>query len=81
MLKIWSYAFWGRPPAASASPGWRTAAAPASLLVMATVVLGLWGQPLLRFASDAADELTQPAPYIEAVLGRRRMAAGDGNER
>lgn len=76
MLKIWSYAFWGTSPAARAAGGWRTVAAPASLLVMATVVLGLWGQPFLRLAGDAADELIQPASYVEAVLGPRRIASG-----
>jgi len=69
MLKIWSYAFWGRPPTCSAGGGWRAAAAPAALLVAATVVLGLWGQPLLRLATDAANDVTNPTAYVEAVLG------------
>jgi len=69
MLKIWSYAFWGRPPTRSAGGGWRAAAAPAALLVAATVVLGLWGQPLLRLATDAANDVTNPTAYVEAVLG------------
>ena len=75
MLKIWSYAFWGRPATRDPDPRWRAAAAPISLLVAATIALGLWGQPLLRLADDAAGEITDPAPYIQAVLGQQTAAA------
>jgi multicomponent Na+:H+ antiporter subunit D len=75
MLKIWSYAFWGRPRRDATGVPWRAAAAPVSALVAATIALGLWGQPLLRLAGHAADEVTQPSAYVEAVLGPRALAA------
>ncbi|MGH7785829.1 MAG: proton-conducting transporter membrane subunit [Candidatus Binatia bacterium] len=76
MLKIWSYAFWGKPRRAAGDIAWRAVAWPASVLVLATVLLGLWGQPLLRLAGQAADEVTLATPYIDAVLGPRLAAAG-----
>lgn len=75
MLKIWSYAYWGKPPQGAPRASWRPVAAPAAVLVLATVVLGLWAQPLLRLADDAARDVVYPAAYIEAVLGPRQRAA------
>jgi multicomponent Na+:H+ antiporter subunit D len=69
MMKIWSYAFWGRARHRAAGTKWHAMAAPASVLVAATVLFGLWAQPLLRLADDTADELLDPADYIHAVLG------------
>jgi len=69
MLKIWSYAFWGPARPRVAEVKWRAMAAPASVLVFATVLFGVWAQPLLRLAGDTADELLEPQAYIEAVLG------------
>jgi len=78
MLKIWSYAYWGKAPLGAPFAGWRLATAPAAVLVLATVVLGLWAQPLLRYADAAADEVTRPQAYIEAVLGPRQTARAAG---
>jgi multicomponent Na+:H+ antiporter subunit D len=75
MLKIWSYAFWGRPRATFHDSRWREAARPAAVLVAAAVLLGVWGQPLLRLAEGAAAEVTMPASYVEAVLGRPAAGA------
>lgn len=69
MMKIWSYAFWGRPRRATAGRGWIGPAAATAVLVVATVLLGLGAQPFLRLASDAADEVVTPHAYIQAVLG------------
>jgi multicomponent Na+:H+ antiporter subunit D len=78
MLKIWSYAFWGRARGDVRDRRWREAALPAGVLVAITIVLGAWGQPLLRLAEAAAADVTQPAPYVEAVLGRQGAAAERG---
>jgi multicomponent Na+:H+ antiporter subunit D len=76
MLKIWSYAFWGPARPKVAGLRWHAMAAPASVLVAASVVFGLWAQPLLRLAGDTADELLQPRAYLEAVLGADSAQAG-----
>lgn len=78
MLKIWSYAFWGRPRERLTHVPWHGMAAPAGVLVAATLAIGVWGQPLLRLAGDAADEIVTPTAYIEAVLGGAQAAAPGG---
>jgi multicomponent Na+:H+ antiporter subunit D len=72
MMKIWTYAFWGvaRHPDA-ARGGWHGPAAATAVLVVATVLLGLGAQPMLRLANDAAAEIVTPTAYIRAVLGER----------
>jgi multicomponent Na+:H+ antiporter subunit D len=71
MMKIWTYAFWGRPRRAAAGAGWRGPAAATAVLVLATVLLGLGAAPFMRLADDAAGEIVTPASYIRAVLGPR----------
>jgi len=81
MLKIWSYAFWGRAHRAHRAPAatrWRGMAASASVLVIGTIALGLYAQPFLRLARDAATELTDPSAYVAAVLGRPARVAYAG---
>ncbi|MBM4268211.1 MAG: Na+/H+ antiporter subunit D [Deltaproteobacteria bacterium] len=74
MMKIWTYAFWGRPKGAHAGGSWRGPAAATATLVVATIVLGFGAQPFLRLAGDAADEIVAPTAYIRAVLGDRTLA-------
>jgi multicomponent Na+:H+ antiporter subunit D len=71
MMKIWTYAFWGAPRAPVPGAGWRGPAAATAVLVVATVLLGLGAQPMLRLANDAADEIVTPTAYMRAVLGER----------
>jgi multicomponent Na+:H+ antiporter subunit D len=80
MMKIWTYAFWGRPRRAQAGAGWYGPAAATAVLVVATILLGMGAQPFLRLADDAADEIVTPTAYVRAVLGERpsRLAAGGG---
>jgi multicomponent Na+:H+ antiporter subunit D len=68
MLKIWSYAYWGAPRRDAPGAGWRAVAAPVTVLVVATALLGTWAEPMLRVAAGAAREVTEPAAYIAAVL-------------
>lgn len=74
MLKIWSYAFWGAArdvPAAPVRTTWRGPAVATAVLIAATILLGLAGQPFLRLAFAAAEEVTTPTAYVRAVLGER----------
>ncbi len=71
MMKIWTYAFWGRPRRAQAAGAWRGPAAATSVLVLATIALGLVAQPFMRLADDAAADVVTPTAYIRAVLGDR----------
>jgi multicomponent Na+:H+ antiporter subunit D len=71
MMKIWVYAFWGRPARAAPQAPWRALAAPAGVLVAASVALGVVAEPCLRLAAAAAADLTTPTAYVEAVLGKR----------
>jgi multicomponent Na+:H+ antiporter subunit D len=75
MLKIWTYAFWGAPRAHAARGRWHEIAAPAAVLVAATVLLGVWPGPALRLAQDAATDVVAPAAYVDAVLRPARVAA------
>jgi multicomponent Na+:H+ antiporter subunit D len=68
MMKIWSYAFWGSAGADAKATASFAMAAPASLLVVATIVLGVWAEPLLTLAQSTADDLVEPDAYIAAVL-------------
>jgi multicomponent Na+:H+ antiporter subunit D len=69
MMKIWTYAFWGRPKRDAAATGWHGPAAATAVLVLATVMLGLGAQPFLRLATDAAGDVVTPTAYVHAVLG------------
>jgi hypothetical protein len=55
---------------------WWPLAAPTSVLVLGTVALGLFAQPFLRLAADAASEITDPTAYVTAVLGTPSGTAG-----
>ncbi len=83
MVKIWNEAFWKPSPGEAAvvlarsageSPGagrsispWLLA--PVLVLALATVVLGLSMEPVLRYALTAAAQLLEPQAYVNAVLG------------
>jgi multicomponent Na+:H+ antiporter subunit D len=78
MTKIWAEAFWKAPPAgagadAESQPrGFRTLLAPVAALAGITVAIGLFGEPVFVLASRAAEQLLQPAEYVQAVLGETR---------
>lgn len=74
MMKIWTYAFWGRPRHPDTGAAWHGPAAATAVLVAITVALGLAAQPVLRLAGDAADEIVTPTAYVQAVLGGDRTA-------
>jgi multicomponent Na+:H+ antiporter subunit D len=76
MAKIWQEAFWKRQPEGTSTEmallsRWslRTLQAPIAMLGLITVSIGLLGQPVFELAFEAAEQLLEPAGYIEAVLG------------
>lgn len=72
MLKIWGGSFLGEPnEAADDSPriGW-SLLAPAAVLAAVSLALGLFGQALLGVADVIGQDLSNPAVYVRAVLGR-----------
>ncbi|KPJ77338.1 MAG: NADH/ubiquinone/plastoquinone [Deltaproteobacteria bacterium SG8_13] len=81
MAKIWAGAFWGEPPDSSTStvappsaPNLFTKAVlygPMFLLAGLTLTIGLMTEPFMALAVRAADQLMDPAPYIQAVLESR----------
>ncbi|HSM54578.1 MAG TPA: Na+/H+ antiporter subunit D [Candidatus Sulfomarinibacteraceae bacterium] len=75
MTKIWNQVFWKkRPEGAPVENGtatqslWRLAA-PAALLVVLTVSMGLGAGQVLAVSDAAASQLFAPETYIRAVLG------------
>jgi multicomponent Na+:H+ antiporter subunit D len=82
MTKIWAETFWKEAPdMSSASASAPTIAAsravgflligPITALALVTVVIGLAAEPVYLLATRAAEQLMNPAAYIQAVLGRR----------
>ncbi len=72
MTKLWNEAFWKEPPA----PGPRedqplpwTLLGPVVALAAITVAVGLAAGPVFDLASRAGAQLSDPARYVEAVLG------------
>jgi len=74
MIKIWSEVFW-KPapvdgPAPSAPPrlsAWMLG--PVLALALVTVLLGIFMEPVIRFALIASEQLLDPRAYVSAVLG------------
>jgi multicomponent Na+:H+ antiporter subunit D len=73
MTKIWAEAFWkGQPEIYKVEEnrkGSKVMLAPILLLTVATILLGICGEPVFRICHEAAEQLLNPAEYIRAVLG------------
>ena len=76
MTKIWGRAFWkphpgGIEPRLASLPfaARVTMLGPIAGLAALTVVIGLFPEPFLRLATNAAAELLDPTAYLTAVLG------------
>lgn len=77
MNKIWTQAFWQPAASGTETPtrahasdrGWFLAAAPAVLLALLSVALGVGAGPFLEVCRVAASQLLDPKEYIAAVLG------------
>lgn len=74
VAQVWGRAFW-RPGEGDGLVGTDSPAARAVLqgpivaLALVLFVVGCYAQPVYSFAQDAAMHLTNPEPYIQAVLG------------
>jgi multicomponent Na+:H+ antiporter subunit D len=82
MTKIWAEAFWKESPgnsvrteAMASIPEPRVShwllVLPIAALALITILIGVAAEPLYVLASRAAQQLIDPAEYIQAVLGRR----------
>jgi multicomponent Na+:H+ antiporter subunit D len=77
MTRIWSEAFWTEGPAASSSAGdpvypfnaWLLRLLPVAALAAFVVIIGLLAEPLFDLSMRAAEQLLNPAGYVETVLG------------
>lgn len=80
MTKIWALAFWETSPTMSANDVVEATRSipmnrllqlmlPVAVLALLTVVIGLAAEPVYTLATQAAEQLMDPAPYIAAVLG------------
>jgi len=77
MTRIWSDVFWKERPAAG-SPGrdvvhpftpWLLRLLPVAALAAFAVLIGLLAEPLFDLSTRAAEQLLNPAGYVETVLG------------
>lgn len=80
MIKIWAEVFWKKLPEGindARLTGKKTdkqlwvMLIPVVGLTVCTLYIGLNGEPIYQLASEAAEQLLNPAGYIEAVLGER----------
>ena len=71
MTKIWAEAFWKAPPGPlpSVERTPRLMSWPVAALAAATLIIGLFAEPFVTVSLRAAEQLMEPARYIEAVLG------------
>ncbi|MFK7161749.1 Na+/H+ antiporter subunit D [Marinospirillum sp. MEB164] len=78
MTKIWAEAFWKPVPEGISTDkltgkvkdsGLVYLYIPIVLLAICTLLIGLYGQPIYELAEASAQQLLNPAGYIEAVLG------------
>lgn len=80
MTKIWAEAFWkekseagdedqARMSQAKLGQTWLSLLLPIFILATMTITIGLATEPVFRLATQAAEQLLNPADYIRAVLG------------
>jgi len=80
---VFAEAFWKNAPKTGPAPSgpvprghrpreWAALSVPVAGLVLLSVGIGLWAEPLLSLSQIAAQELLEPSGYIQAVLGVNR---------
>jgi multicomponent Na+:H+ antiporter subunit D len=79
MSKIWSYAFWHKKTREKAVANYRGMMAPTAVLVIFTIVMGLWAQPFVELGNRTADGLTDPHQYIDVVFHAQTPSDGGGH--
>ncbi len=78
MTKIWAQAFWEphpydlEPKMNILTPGQRWLyCLPIAFLATLTIIIGFFPEPFVQFAERSAEQLLNPAAYVEAVLGEQ----------
>lgn len=84
IIRVWGFAFWRggaegirdgaenwKLPPLAGGPAW-SAYASFGALVALSVMIGLWPEPLARYALDAAIGLSAPDAYVGSVFGGAR---------
>lgn len=69
MTKIWTGMFWGSPPDTTPEPARGGTTFATGLLLAASLVIVVFGDPLFVYAEAAARDLLDPTFYRHAVLG------------
>jgi len=81
MMKIWSYGFWNPAHAPEAMPPSQVKRSSKAgyfgivLLVSSALFLGFGAQPVYQIAFNAGEQMANPKPYIQAVLGEDAATA------
>lgn len=77
MTKIWNEVFWKDNPVNNVNKNNREGLRhykiyiPMIILAVITVVIGLYAEPFISTATDAAEQLLSPQNYINRVLGKQ----------
>ena len=78
MTKIWAEVFWKPAPVANNFIGAKTPPktsawmlAPITVLALLTIIIGLGAEFVFQFAWQAAEELSHPHYFVDAVLGKK----------
>ncbi len=74
MMKIWSYAFWRKRSQERPLASYRPLMLPTAVLVVLTILIGVWAEPFLALAGRASAALADPREYIQVVLGPEAAA-------
>lgn len=74
MMSVWAKVSWQTRPESTpvldvGTRRWTAMVAPVAVLAAITLAIGLWPAPLFSLAETAGDQLMDPTPYVEAVLG------------
>jgi multicomponent Na+:H+ antiporter subunit D len=70
-MKIWWEPFEPPSPEEKVKPYGDSLLAPVGLIVLC-VVLGVWGEPLLKLTADVSAWVREPQRYVQAVLAERQ---------
>ena len=68
MTKIWAAAFWGEPGESAGRAGFGATAGTAVVVVLSLGV-AVFAEPILGISTRAAADLLDPSVYVTAVLG------------
>ncbi len=74
-MNIWWEPFKPKSPEEKVKPHGDSLLAPAGLVTLC-LVLGLWGEPLLKLANNTSAWMREPQKYIQAVLGEKQGSRG-----